>query len=99
MSQHGRISTWMAFSLGLTTLAWLVFSLHTSPRMSTGTRPTAEARLQLASAHFSAADRQRILAASEEMPLHFVPNGGQMDRRVRYSARGEGYAVHFTATE
>ncbi len=34
-----------------------------------------------------------------ELPLSFVPNAGQADPAVRYSAQAPGFAVSFAATE
>src|SRR5205085_4240024 len=34
-----------------------------------------------------------------DLPLSFVPNEGQADRRIRYSAQAPGLAVSFTRSE
>jgi hypothetical protein len=38
----------------------------------------------------------RVRRAYHELPLAFVPNAGQTDRGVRYSAQGDGFAYFFT---
>src|SRR5262245_42204607 len=46
-----------------------------------------------------AVDDAPVQAASGRVPLLFVPNVGQMDARVYYSGRGQGYGVYFTPEE
>jgi hypothetical protein len=43
--------------------------------------------------------KQQALAAYGKLPLAFVPNRGQTDARVRYSAQQGGMSVFFTRTE
>jgi PASTA domain/Beta-propeller repeat len=47
----------------------------------------------------SASTRQQTLTAYAKLPLAFTVNAGQTDRRVRYSARGAGFAVFLTRRE
>ena len=54
--------------------------------------PTAEPRQ--ASAESPA--RQAALGSYAALPLAFVPNTGQLDRRVRYSAQAGGARVYLT---
>jgi hypothetical protein len=42
------------------------------------------------------APRQPILDSYGKLPLSFVPNAGQVDRSVRYQARGPGFDFNFT---
>jgi len=42
-----------------------------------------------------AATRRRVLDSYGKLPLSFVPNVGQSDRRVRYYAQGKGFSVSF----
>src|SRR6266536_6498213 len=42
---------------------------------------------------------RQVLAAYGNLPLAFVPNRGQTDARVRYSAQQAGLSVFFTRTE
>jgi len=43
----------------------------------------------------SAASKRRALAAYAKLPLSFIQNAGQTDRRVCYYAQGPGYSVSF----
>src|ERR1700686_4998901 len=43
--------------------------------------------------------RQQALAAYGNLPLTFVENRGQTDRRVRYYAQRGNFAVYFTPRE
>ena len=42
----------------------------------------------------NAVDDALVRAAAGRIPLLFVPNTGQMDARVQYSGRGQGYGVY-----
>ena len=46
-----------------------------------------------------AAVRRRAANAYARLPLAFVPNAGQTDKRVRYYAQGAGYGLYFTDRE
>jgi hypothetical protein len=39
---------------------------------------------------------RRALGAYAKLPLWFVPNAGQIDRRVRYYAQGAGFSFYFS---
>src|SRR6476659_1993502 len=45
------------------------------------------------------AARDEALNAYRKLPLAFVPNTGQLDRRVRYVAQAGGSSFFFTRTE
>src|SRR5436309_14757328 len=45
------------------------------------------------------ATKRQVLAAYAKLPLAFVPNAGQLDRRVRYAAQAGGSSFFFTRTE
>src|SRR5215469_131430 len=45
------------------------------------------------------ASQARLLAAYGKLPLSFEANRGQSDRRVKFLARGNGYALFLTPTE
>ena len=45
------------------------------------------------------ATKRQVLAAYAKLPLAFVPNVGQLDRRVRYAAQAGGSSFFFTRTE
>jgi Bacterial Ig-like domain (group 1)/Beta-propeller repeat len=51
------------------------------------------------SARPSAGSKQQALSAYQKLPLAFVPNAGQTDARVRYSAQRAGMSVFFTRSE
>lgn len=54
----------------------------------------------IAGATFAPADSQAWAhAAYAKLPLSFVPNAGQMDSRVRYSAQSAGKTFYFTSRE
>ncbi|WP_242111879.1 SBBP repeat-containing protein [Luteimonas aquatica] len=53
----------------------------------------------LASPASTSPDRSRSAEAFGKLPLHFEANTGQSDPRVRYLARGAGYALFFTDDE
>jgi hypothetical protein len=40
--------------------------------------------------------RHRIQEAYGKLPLAFVPNGGEIDKQVRYYAQGTGFSFYFT---
>ncbi|HLM02774.1 MAG TPA: SBBP repeat-containing protein, partial [Pyrinomonadaceae bacterium] len=61
------------------------------------TRATAETTTADAAA--TTADKQKILDAYGKLPLHFEPNLGQTDERVKFLARGHGYSLFLTGTE
>ena len=42
---------------------------------------------------------RRLRLAHAKLPLSFVPNAGQIDRRVHYYAEGPGYGFYFTPGE
>jgi hypothetical protein len=44
----------------------------------------------------SAVSKEKARAAYAKLPLAFVPNAGQLDRRVRYSAQAGGASFYFT---
>ena len=44
-------------------------------------------------------DKQQIRTAFAQLPLMFEPNEGQTDARVKFLARGGGYALFLTANE
>ena len=41
----------------------------------------------------------RAIQTLTQLPLHFEANQGQTDPRVKFLARGAGYAVHLTVPE
>ena len=43
--------------------------------------------------------KARAIRTLTRLPLHFEANQGQTDARVKFLARGAGYAVHLTARE
>src|SRR5215469_6634192 len=45
------------------------------------------------------ASQARLLAAYGKLPLSFEANRGQSDTRVKFLARGNGYALFLTPTE
>jgi hypothetical protein len=45
------------------------------------------------------ATEQRLREAYGKLPVSFEPNLGQLDRRVKFTARGGGYTMFLTATE
>jgi hypothetical protein len=45
------------------------------------------------------ATRQRLREAYGKLPVTFEPNLGQLDSRVKFTARGFGYTMFLTATE
>jgi hypothetical protein len=47
----------------------------------------------------SSATKERIAHSYGKLPLSFVPNAGQTDKRVRYSAQGGGFSFFFTNTK
>src|SRR2546421_4909754 len=47
----------------------------------------------------SGVSKAEALAAYGKLPLAFVPNRGQIDARVRYSAHQAGLGVFFTRSE
>jgi uncharacterized repeat protein (TIGR01451 family) len=49
-----------------------------------------------APAHSQPAGAPSNHSANSELPLAFVPNRGQADTRVRYSAQGAGHSFYFT---
>src|SRR5437867_610590 len=42
------------------------------------------------------AGERQSLDAYQKLPLSFVPNVGQTDRRARYYAQGNGFSAYFT---
>jgi hypothetical protein len=42
---------------------------------------------------------KRVREAYKQIPISFEPNRGQLDRRVKFTARGGGYTMFMTATE
>lgn len=42
------------------------------------------------------ATRRRVLETYGKLPLSFIQNNGQMDKRVRYYEKGAGHAMYFT---
>src|SRR5918996_575740 len=85
--------------IGLTLLAIvLTGSLHLAPQPD----PTARAARETAAAgQIPVAGRndQKALDAYGNLPLAFVPNDGQTDALVRFSAQTVGAHFHFTETE
>ena len=63
--------------------------------------PAAQPAAEPTAAHAALAGpaKQQVLAAYSKLPLAFVPNRGQTDARVRYSAQQAGLSVFFTRTE
>jgi hypothetical protein len=58
---------------------------------------TAIPNQQSAIARASEADKGRLQAAFENMPLHFIENRGQLDSSVAYYLQGRDTTVYFTA--
>jgi hypothetical protein len=52
-----------------------------------------------ATADFSAIDKQKIVENYGKLPINFEPNLGQTDERVKFLARGHGYALFLTDRE
>jgi len=92
----GRASThrhaaWLgAMAVGLLAL------LQAGPRPAL---PAAALGKQAAPAPITPADRERALESYGKLPLAFVPNRGQADARVRFSAQAGGASFWFTHTE
>src|SRR5262245_17495745 len=91
---------------GCTLLALAALSLHCAgdrgdarpkPSAAPAGKP-AQARARIADAAVASrpARAERARAAYERLPLAFVENRGQEDRRVRFSAQGDRFAFHMT---
>src|ERR671918_601632 len=85
--------------IGLTLLAIvLTGSLHLAPQPD----PTARAARETAAAGLipvAGGNDRKALDAYGDLPLAFVPNAGQTDDLVRFSAQTVGAQFHFTETE
>ncbi|HEV2906103.1 MAG TPA: hypothetical protein VGZ50_02140, partial [Actinomycetota bacterium] len=85
--------------IGLTLLAIAVTgSLLPAPQRD----PTARAARETAAAELipvAGGNEQKALDAYGDLPLAFVPNAGQTDALVRFSAQTVGAQFHFTETE
>ena len=68
----------------------LLFLLETA----TGSAPP-----ERVSARTAGATRQALIKAYGNLPLSFEPNRGQSDSRVKFQARGPGYALFLASTE
>src|SRR5438876_6918843 len=66
--------------------------------LSAGTARAGKGSLAAAAAASPAAKRT-ALAAYGKLPLAFVPNAGQTDASVRYSAQAGGYSIYLTRDE
>ncbi len=69
---------------------------------SAGTRPHKSAAYQSAAAavpSLSAAQRVKIGARFDALPVAFEANAGQTDPQVKYLARGNGYSLFLTGNE
>ncbi|MDW8365547.1 MAG: hypothetical protein RMK49_06870, partial [Abditibacteriales bacterium] len=60
-------------------------------------RPLPSRSMSAQSAALSAGQRQAVQAALRQMPLYFVENRGQMDKRVAYYVQGRDTTVYFTS--
>jgi hypothetical protein len=98
-------------ALALLALAGATVSHTTSPSgftssgfgVSTATPQALDARqgalagaVSPARAELPNAKKRQIQSAYGKLPLSFVPNKGQTDRRVRYYAAGAGFGFYFT---
>src|SRR3954468_8960324 len=87
------LSLWVSY---LPASRVLAFSPRPESRSPHSTR-AARAGATLTKA--DAATEQRVRQAYGQLPVSFEPNRGQLDSRVKFAARGGGYAVFLTATE
>ena len=94
---------WPGFIVGLVVLALLaVASVVLTPTAWTPTAAGVAGGREAvpagpAPAGLSPAGSGQALDAYGKLPLSFVPNAGQLDRSVRYSAQGAGFSFFFTA--
>src|SRR5688500_14361706 len=78
-------------SRGLSVACLPAILLACLPVPASGARPTLERPV--------AGELQRASDRYAKLPMAFEPNLGQSDERVRYLARGHGYAVFVTGDE
>jgi len=109
---RGAGRAWMGFIAGLIVLALIAVApvalTPTASRVAGGAEPAATGPVPTpqglshpqpgspGSDGLSQASRERALDAYGKLPLSFVPNAGQTDRRVRYYAQGSGFGFFFT---
>ena len=88
---------WMAGTVGLALIVVGLYFVraprsHATPK--TPAPPSAPARIHPA----SPAEQSRVAATFGQLPLWFEPNQGQTDPQVRFTARGDRYALFLTST-
>ncbi|HEX9961219.1 MAG TPA: SBBP repeat-containing protein, partial [Pyrinomonadaceae bacterium] len=70
-----------------------------SPQISEQTSNENNPTAATPNAVAAAIDKEKIVDAYGKLPLHFEPNLGQTDERVKFLARGQGYALFLTEKE
>jgi hypothetical protein len=72
-----------------------------SPRTASPITPSNStvAAKSPASLTTAAMTEERVREAYRMLPISFEPNRGQLDRRVKFTARGGGYTMFLTSTE
>src|SRR5450432_2533210 len=95
MRNAGHI-VWAAIGVGAVAAAIGIYSASQAELIRLTHRQNQRARPLLA---LSEDRRQQALTAYGKLPLTFVENRGQTDRRVRYYAQRGNFAVYFTPGE
>jgi hypothetical protein len=65
----------------------------------TGSIPTPNITPQTVAAQTKMPQKTRLAVRYGQLPLHFEPNQGQSDSRVKFLSRGQGYHLYLTPTE
>jgi beta-propeller repeat-containing protein len=98
-SQRG-LQTYFALFAFLALAAAGLLAHGGSPSISSGvpalSLPASAPSTQSPPANVPAKAEQRATHAYDKLPLAFVPNRGQTDKRVRYYAQGAGHGFYFT---
>jgi hypothetical protein len=87
----GQITVLAALAILTSIAALAIVQRHPIEPLFSPTTTATESRTAA-----STENRQRVLDAYAKLPLSFVPNVGQGDRRVRYYAERSGFGVFFT---
>src|SRR5947209_15604923 len=84
------------FTLAALLNGTLLPSTASTPASASANTATAPPALRTAA---SETTRARVRAAYGDLPMRFERNQGQFDGRVKFAARGAGYALWLTADE
>ena len=86
---------WLLLIVSTFTVAFFLFAEQgTRARYRASAETTAPAAI-----HLGAVERPQTAANYGKLPLTFVRNLGQLDGRVKFTARGSNYAFYLTANE